>query len=409
VTDSHSQHDLDQWLRMTVTALHHTLDEVLDLDAGFADARLPELQTNLIAELDTALDLDAGLVDILPTRAGHEGKGSRSSEVFDNIVPKISLEVPNTPLIELANDLLSRPPGERLAVRAWLPLPRLVYIKTIARIAVHTWDLALKIDRLPSEENIRKHLDRFNASHTKGDDDYYYIDYYNRYSYPEICTEAAELAATLDDTRKLVPSFDYTNELFSSSEHIAKLAKTMEHAQTIGDRLTKAMRPVDRVNDHEVRGIMEVIRNDADQIIEFFKAARDQAGNLKSSIDRLRSLTINDTRDLVKGFDEELTQALESALEDPADVRRTLFDCALVGAVSRFQKAITDVTGQDLSEVNLNGVPLEGLRWSDGSTGPRTQWPTEWRDEIWQNSIEISPGIYDVYYGGVEVNSSISH
>jgi hypothetical protein len=60
-------HDLDRWLATQMTKLHASLDDVLDIDAGVQDARLPALHADLTSALDDVLDVDAGLHAITPT------------------------------------------------------------------------------------------------------------------------------------------------------------------------------------------------------------------------------------------------------------------------------------------------------------------------------------------------------
>ncbi|WP_040713259.1 hypothetical protein [Nocardia takedensis] len=57
----------------------------------------------------------------------------------------------------------------------------------------------------------------------------------------------------------------------------------------------------------------------------------------------------------------------------------------------RFEKVLNNFIGEDLSAVDLVGVHLSGVRWSDD-----TRWPEDWRDEIEHNSDQISEGIYEI-------------
>ncbi|HKT03776.1 MAG TPA: hypothetical protein VJT31_29965, partial [Rugosimonospora sp.] len=68
------RHDADPLADDALTALTagHTaflagVDEVLDVEAGLADALLPARQTRLVSELDEVLDVEAGLAAILPS------------------------------------------------------------------------------------------------------------------------------------------------------------------------------------------------------------------------------------------------------------------------------------------------------------------------------------------------------
>ncbi|MFD1048795.1 hypothetical protein ACFQ1S_26310, partial [Kibdelosporangium lantanae] len=53
--------------------------------------------------------------------------------------------------------------------------------------------------------------------------------------------------------------------------------------------------------------------------------------------------------------------------------------------------AVDDLVDADLTTVDLDGVSLEGVRWSD-----RTRWPAGWEPRIRRVSVEISPGLYEI-------------
>ncbi|WP_433734869.1 hypothetical protein ACQP0C_41890 (plasmid) [Nocardia sp. CA-129566] len=55
----------------------------------------------------------------------------------------------------------------------------------------------------------------------------------------------------------------------------------------------------------------------------------------------------------------------------------------------------TIVTRADLRKVDLAGVPLEGLRWSEQTT----QWPDCWREQIKEDSVHIENDVYEIHYG----------
>lgn len=52
------------------------------------------------------------------------------------------------------------------------------------------------------------------------------------------------------------------------------------------------------------------------------------------------------------------------------------------------------MTDADLSDVDLRGIPLKGVRWSTG-----TRWPAESEDQIRRDSVEIKPGLWEIRGG----------
>ena len=69
---------------------------------------------------------------------------------------------------------------------------------------------------------------------------------------------------------------------------------------------------------------------------------------------------------------------------------------------SRLWTALSDVTGADLRQSDLGGVPLEGIRWSEA-----TQWPPAWEDSIRARSTAVQgePGVYEIGLRGVDLRA----
>ncbi|MBF6183388.1 hypothetical protein [Nocardia otitidiscaviarum] len=59
------------------------------------------------------------------------------------------------------------------------------------------------------------------------------------------------------------------------------------------------------------------------------------------------------------------------------------------------EQMLNDFIGADLRNVELTGVPLEGLRWSEQTT----QWPNRWHEQIKQYSVHLEDDVYEIHYG----------
>jgi hypothetical protein len=68
---------------------------------------------------------------------------------------------------------------------------------------------------------------------------------------------------------------------------------------------------------------------------------------------------------------------------------------AVVVPLSRVMAALTGMAGADLTSADLTGIPLAGVRWS-----PETRWPWDWQAWIAENSVQVSPGLYEIREGG---------
>jgi hypothetical protein len=77
----------------------------------------------------------------------------------------------------------------------------------------------------------------------------------------------------------------------------------------------------------------------------------------------------------------------------PTEVADRLHQVA--GYVMFVEQMLNDFTDVDLRNVELAGIPLDGVRWSEATT----QWPEEWRQEIERNSIPLGDGLFEIHYG----------
>jgi hypothetical protein len=55
---------------------------------------------------------------------------------------------------------------------------------------------------------------------------------------------------------------------------------------------------------------------------------------------------------------------------------------------------VSDFTSADLSDVELDGVELRGVRWSLSTT----RWPAGWQEFVLETSVPIDPGPHPDLY-----------
>ncbi|NBH12130.1 hypothetical protein [Amycolatopsis sp. SID8362] len=111
----------------------------------------------------------------------------------------------------------------------------------------------------------------------------------------------------------------------------------------------------------------------------------------KYVLDQARARTKN--HDLAFALDREIESLGESGHAG---------DAGLETSLGSLVEAATNVSGADLSYVDLRGIPLEGLRWSEA-----TRWPFEWYEQIRRDSIELGPGRYEIRQGGLNTDRLI--
>ena len=146
----------------------------------------------------------------------------------------------------------------------------------------------------------------------------------------------------------------------------------------------------------EIRTIEEALDGNRDRpsrTADTEVVAQKLLGQLRALLDRTRQFdqTFNtDLNELRKTVDK-LVRMLDTsnALQPARDVSQSLKD-----DLDKLDHVLNDFTGVDLRNTNLQGVQLDGVRWS-----AETQWPSGWADEIRSKSIEVAPGIFAIHIG----------
>jgi hypothetical protein len=82
---------------------------------------------------------------------------------------------------------------------------------------------------------------------------------------------------------------------------------------------------------------------------------------------------------LAQAWDRDLARLL-------APVHNYEFMLRLSRAITRLHEAITDMTGVDLADADLDGLPLDGVLWSSA-----TQWPPACEMEVALQSVRLAP------------------
>jgi hypothetical protein len=172
---------------------------------------------------------------------------------------------------------------------------------------------------------------------------------------------------------------DVTRDIFQARKLAQHLTGDLD---TDLDTVSMNARDLNRATTHSTRNSCGAM------LLMSLVSARDRARAATRAHVYIHRREVTLARELIRALDDE-----------------TVFDKVRIGAVDRLLKAVTDVTGDDLTQVDLHGIPLEGLRWSGGQAG--TRWPTEWEDQIRRSSVEISPGLYEIRYGGINADTQV--
>jgi hypothetical protein len=363
--------DVDRWLHHAHRDLVDALDGVTDLDVGLADATLPARGKALVTDLDEVLDLDAGLDAILPDP--HEETDDPGS------------------LARYAHRFAGRPARERLVARAWLPLPRLAALRVLLKAAdtygaissIHDTGLGLADARalcqslageLPIAQAATRDLDLI-----------------------------TDLDRALDVSLGLALHVGSNRELAQDEVRYLRgvLERILNRRHALGTGRHRA--PVDDDAEPVLDRIVDVelfpIRVNVDELVPHVK--RDETGLARPiAVDLVmrlaQVLVIVLTHDVQFARHTVVAGSRDSAFTATV---ATVGHEALGEAIPLLERATTDVTGEDLSDADLSGVPLKGVLWSSG-----TRWPAHLVDDIRDRSVRLGADLWRVVDRGIRAN-----
>ncbi len=276
--------NIDQQL----ASLFTSLDDVLDLERGLADATLPRAHAELVAGLDDTLDVEAGLARVVPP-------------------PPRSVPVP-TAFATLAHELSALPAADRLVARVWLPVELLVEAQLVATQAA-----AIRV-----------------------------------------------LLETLYRTRTL-PEVDASVRV-----QMRRIVDALKHDE---------VKPVELRNI--ARKVSRTLRRGTPQTAEWVRRYSYELGSLTA--ERLSNLLFEINH---RAYGRTEARFFEGAASYAAD---------LLEPLDRMLSALTSMAGADLASADLNGLPLDGVRWSSA-----TRWPESWQEWVRGNSVAVSADLFEI-------------
>ncbi|MFC0436736.1 hypothetical protein [Kutzneria buriramensis] len=332
------------------------LDEVLDLDAGLADATLPSRARTLGEALDTVLDLDAGLTAIV-------GPGPATG-------PSL--------LLDYALDFAHRPAPWRLAARMWFPVGGLADLRIVVVAeatatevthAADVVDLDRALDGEAALEPVKVLCERLTRELRPG-----LRGYLVRHpdATERILTEFTAATSIAAELGLAVPGLAVAAALGESLAHATRFAGRLQGWRGPGDFPADSAAHVAAIRRALAGGQINLAEP---HIKHLFRTAPPLLARLlRVAVGRARLTTIAASRD------SAFAAAIETA--DAGELAR---------ATPILERALIDVTDADLSDANLSGVPLVGVLWSRA-----TRWPSDLVDGIRARSEQIGPDLWRV-------------
>ena len=333
--DSHLEDGLDRWLANQHYQLIAHLTATVNIDAGLREALIRTHHTDLVADLNRSLDVEAGLAAIVPVTPATAPQNVLSPPHPNPADAEFVTETISAQGHAEPTDLDALLQKLRQASTSWDPRTRLILRAHPIFILGDLRDSERILDNLGriSRQALVRALDRdLDLAHTLA-------------RIPDRHLNLA-LGLTLD----LALAFDHASARVRAND----LTRDLDYALALASALTR-------------------------DLALALGLALDLAGDLGRALDRDLDLA----RALATALDFDLARDLAFALDRTS---RTLF---------YLHDVLSDVTDIDLHQIDLTGVPLEGLRWSD-----RTQWPPEWEEQIRRDSVQIAKGVFEVARGG---------
>ncbi|MGV9544112.1 hypothetical protein [Nocardia beijingensis] len=337
----HDERAVDRWLVTRHQSFVSGLAERLDLEAGLQEVMLSERHASLTKQLGDQLDLEAGLAAILPPDL--ESMLSTSDAADDEDAGSLEWA---------SRELAAMPLRVRLALRAQLA-PKLDYTARQA-MSLASGEPGTRLDVLREE---------FKATFR---DTTYQRQDWERGAISAYVAEVAKEFVLKPDSEGLIKNPD---------PDMPTLRKMFEL-----QILTQIHNPTDRE---------QLMR-----LVPYLKADEDSATECNIRFDL--SDVFGPPPEAIRWIGA-VGRVVETMLDELGQ-EGPMFAESLVDLASHLTylgQILNDFIGADLRAVDLAGVPLEGLRWSEETT----QWPDGWTEQIRLDSVELGDGLYEVHYG----------
>ncbi|MEU2625328.1 hypothetical protein ABZ642_45850 [Streptomyces sp. NPDC007157] len=341
--------DVHHWLTRHQHALTHTLDELLDVEAGLREILLQSHHDTAVDSLDTVLNTEAGLAAILPTppTAPHSNtEAADAEELLRALTPADRMTLRNHSDVKTASQALAR-------------------YADVARDLVRTRDLALNVAldlALDLDRTLALDLDRALAR-----------------------TRALDLARTR--TRTL--DVDVARALASALD--LAIARTRDLDLTLNSThhldLDRDLRRIGYLTLALALDRARTLARDRDLTLDLaLDLACDRARALDLALDLARDLSRDPDFDL--DFAHDLIVKIRTAEVGRAIGQALRRNRPAVDEVS-LHALLDDFTTADLRDTDLADIDLSGVHWSEHTT----RWPPAVDvEDLKTRSDETPPG-----------------
>ncbi|GAA2610760.1 hypothetical protein [Paractinoplanes durhamensis] len=388
--------------------------EALDLDAGLRDATLPARHEELVAEVAAALDLERGLAAILPRPAAEARWAISLPELASYLAgldPALRLRIRSA-----GHDLANQVHGLGEVVRVRSELDEILDAESGRAVAAlaeaRRLGEAVESDLSRDGRLLRdgKHAGLVNAL-ARVERQWYQVDYRRRRAVSDDL-DLLKLPQSVHDLRAEVLAAKMTVRAIWSLVRV-NVTRVVERAFThLPDEARRDVR--ERVGtlvwggEGIARGIAALGPEglSADEIALFEQVCRNMAG-FSDRVGKmyLRTDDMDNVATRLAVMDNPLARLRWATSELTRMIRIgdiTGLDDADAGHAAELHRVLDDFGGTDLSHLDLTGVPLAGIRWSD-----TTRWPDRWAERIRRDSVPIGAGRYEIRPKGTTIGEQV--
>ncbi|MFF0533587.1 hypothetical protein ACFYT3_35125 [Nocardia amikacinitolerans] len=330
------------------------LAERLDIEAGLKEVLVEERHADFVEQVRDELDVEAGLAAILPPELPAE---LMQEDPEDNDADAGSLQW-------ASRELALMPLPTRLTLRAkYAP-----QLGAAVRFTL-TVGQAYPLDERHIRE-LREHLDPIFTRH---DMDVLWLRYSGLSTYS---SAAMTLKHELGQRGWICQTQDRDDEILGFSPETPMLRQ-------------KAGRPNRQEAFDQVWELVEMMRT-------IMPALEPETNAEAVGSNQWGAMVGEFVRQLLDRADEAVATT-RGAGRGPEAVHQEIGNvlAELMSHLGCLEQMLNDFIGADLRDVDLAGVPLDGLRWSAATT----RWPERWIEQIERDSVPVGDGVFEIHHG----------
>lgn len=354
----HGRGSRDRWMAEQHQNFVAGLAERLDIEAGLREVLLDEQHTDFVEKVRGEIDIEAGLTAILPAELP-----------TDLMYPDPEDEDEDAGSLQWASDALALMPlSTRLVLRAQYAAK----LGAAARFA-----LTVGQNDLLDEGHLREVREYLEPIFNRQNVDFDWISS-RRFAQMYVQALLAPIQEQIHKHGKAPGGREAQDEAVDS--YLAEVKRIFQQAEE-SDRSAL------------FDGLVEVVEKSWP--IEPSCTVETTGPNQWASVAWKFLLRILDHADEAVTMARYAGRDFETLSRSMVHGKVSIALAELMSHLGYLEQMLNDFTRADLRDVDLAGVPLDGVRWSEVTT----RWPDRWIEQIERDSVPIGDGVFEIHYG----------